>query len=70
MTMFDAMSLAKLYYSAMTGKMLASDIEKEAACRALKQMAEQRWDWTNEQKEFYKLMVDFVKEQSQGEQSV
>jgi hypothetical protein len=38
--------------------------EKELAIEAMKKMAENRDDWTHEQKETYKVLADIVKEQS------
>ena len=38
--------------------------EKELAIEAMKKMAENRDDWTREQKETYKVLADIVKEQS------
>lgn len=67
MNIFEAMSMAKLYYSAMSGQVSVSKMEVEVACKALKEMAEQRQDWTREQKDFYELLVDFAKEQSRGQ---
>lgn len=37
--------------------------EVEIAFEALKKMTDNRNDWTQEQKEFYKALVDFAKEQ-------
>ena len=38
--------------------------EKELAIEAMKKMAENRDDWTHEQKEAYKVLADIVKEQT------
>lgn len=38
--------------------------EKELAIEAMKKMAENRDDWTHEQKEAYKVLANIVKEQS------
>ena len=38
--------------------------EKELAIEAMKKMAENRDDWTHEQKETYKVLADIVKEQT------
>ena len=37
-----------------------TDLDKEMATEALKRMADQRMDWTEQQREQYKLLVEFV----------
>ena len=62
MNIFEMMSFAELFSKAMGGRINMSDAEIEAGSQVLKNMAEQRCDWTEEQKELYKLMVDYAKE--------
>lgn len=62
MNMYELMSVAKLFSQAMDGKITTSYAEQQMALRILKEMANYRQDWTEEEKEFYKLMVDYGKE--------
>lgn len=48
----------------MTSPLSVSKYEKDLAYEAIKKMADNRYDWTHEQKELYKLLVDYVKKQS------
>lgn len=56
-------SLAKVFALAMRNKRITiSSVERDAAFEALKTMADRSNGWTEEQKEYYKMMVDFEKE--------
>ncbi len=68
MNFSDMISFAKLFYVTVGGSqnMSLTSGEMETACETLKHMSEQRNDWNQEQKELYKLMVDFVKEKTKG----
>ena len=54
----------KLFCAAMgmMDKRNISNTEMEIACETLKRMADQRFDWTDQQKNTYKFLVDFAKE--------
>ena len=62
MNMYELMSVAKLFSQAMGGQVTTSYAEQDMALRILKEMASYRKDWTEEEKEFYKLMVDYGRE--------
>lgn len=62
MNMYELMSFAKLFSQAMDGKITTSYVEQQMALSILKEMANYRQGWTEEEKEFYKLMVDYGKE--------
>lgn len=56
-------SLAKVFAMAMGDKRITiSSAERDAAFEALKTMADHSNGWTEEEKEYYKMMVDFGKE--------
>jgi hypothetical protein len=55
--------LAKVLARAMGDRTITiSNAEQDAASETLKRMAEQSNGWTEEQKEIYKILVDFVNE--------
>ena len=68
MNPFELFSFAKLFSTVMNGQMSVSSAEMEAACKSLKEMADNNQCMTSEQKEAYKLMVDCAKEASKGKQ--
>lgn len=68
MNPFELFSFAKLFSTVMNGQMSVSSAEMEAACKLLKEMADNNQYMTSEQKEAYKLMVDCAKEASKGKQ--
>ena len=68
MNPFEVFSFAKLFSTVMNGQMSVSSAEMEAACKLLKEMADNNHCMTSEQKEAYKLMVDCAKEASKGKQ--
>ncbi len=63
MTFDQVLSLAKIinaiYNNNSSVKVTKRD--KEIAAESLKLLADQRCDWTQEQKELYKVLVDYVK---------
>lgn len=65
MNIYELMSVANLFSQAMGGQVTTSYAEQDMALRILKEMASYRQDWTEEEKEFYKLMVDYGREQLQ-----
>lgn len=62
----EMLGFAKVYSAVcgLSSPASVSKYEKDLAAEALKKMADNRNDWTHEQKESYKCLVDFVKEQS------
>lgn len=68
MNFCDILSVAKLFAMA-TGNanhISMSSAELEIASEALKKLADERKDWNKEQKEYYKMLVDYAKEQTKG----
>jgi len=68
MTPYEMFCLSKLFYITM-GMMDRRNIthdEVEIACEVLKKMADQRYDWNDQQKNYYKFLVDFAKELSKN----
>ena len=64
MSIYEQLCVTKLFYAAM-GMMERQTItldEFDIACEALKHLADQRRDWTEQQKYFYKWLVDYAKE--------
>lgn len=56
-------SLAKVFALAMGNRRITiSSVERDAAFEALKTMADRSNGWTEEQKEYYKMMVELVNE--------
>jgi len=43
-----------------------SSAETDIACEALKRTADQRYDWTEQQREVYKWLVDYAKGRSKN----
>lgn len=66
MSVYEQLCLTKLIYIAMgmMDKDTISSSEMEIACESLKHMADQRHDWTDKQRDLYKLLVDCAKEAS------
>ena len=59
----EFLCLAKVFAMAMGDRRITiSSAERDTAFESLKMMAEHRDDWTEEQKEWYKMMVDFGNE--------
>ncbi len=65
-TLAEMLGFAKVYSAVfgLSSPMSVSRYDKDLAAEAMKKMADNLNDWTHEQKESYKLLVDFVKEQS------
>ena len=64
MTINEQLCITKLFFTAM-GMMssnMISQPEMEIACEALKHAADQRNDWSDQQKEVYKWLVDWAKQ--------
>lgn len=71
MTFYNLFCFAKLYAVAMglDRQSSLSNEEVDAACEALKSMADNCNNWNEEQKELYKMLVDFCKEQSERQRN-
>ena len=65
---YEQICLFKLFCTAMgmMDRQSISQIEIEVACETLKRMTDQRYDWTDQQKSFYKFLVDFAKEMTKN----
>lgn len=62
--------LAKVFAMAMGDRRITiSSVERDAAFEALKTMADRSNGWTPEQKECYKMMVDFGNEVMKGKEN-
>ena len=63
MTIYEQLCITKLFFIAMgmMGQNTISSIEMDIACEALKRTADQRLDWTDQQKEVYKWLVEYAK---------
>lgn len=68
MNFYDILSVAKLFAIATgnTNNINMSSAEIEIASETLKKLADERNDWNKEQKEYYKMLVDYAKEQTKG----
>ena len=66
MNFYDILSVAKLFAVATgnTKHITMSSAELGIASEALKKLADERDDWNEEQKEYYKILVDYAKEQT------
>lgn len=64
MDFYDFISFAKVYNAAMNPQLRnsVSNTEIEVTVEILKKMADNRYDWSDEQKSIYKLLADFAKE--------
>lgn len=63
MTVYEQLCVTKLFFAAM-GMMDQNSItptEMDVACETLKHIVDQRLDWTSQQKQFYKWLVDYAK---------
>lgn len=57
---YNLLSIAKVFAAAMGNSQITiSQEERNAAFECLKELADQRNDWTQEQRDYYKMMVDF-----------
>lgn len=64
MNFYEMICFAKVY-NAVMGQMPLTSVTKqeaEVAIEVLKKMADNRNDWTQEEKECYKQIADFAKE--------
>ena len=39
-----------------------TDFDKKVACDALKKMADNKYNWTSQQKESYKMLVEYLEQ--------
>ena len=64
MSFYEMICFAKVYSAALSGRPLNSVTKQEVdvTLEVLKTMADGRNDWTQEDKECYKQIVDFAKE--------
>lgn len=64
MTFYQLTCYTKLYNAAMgyIDKSSVTNQEAEVAIEVLKKLADERNDWTDEQKELYKSIADIAKE--------
>ena len=65
-TFEEMLCFAKVYsiFLGMASPSSVSRHEKDLAIEAMKKMADNRNDWTQEQKDVYKAIADLVKNQS------
>ena len=61
---YEQMCIFKIFCTAMgmMDRKSITNAEMEVAYEALKYMADQRYDWTDQQKNTYKFLADFAKE--------
>ena len=65
MTLEETMLCAKIFAYAIGDRNITlNDKDKESAVFLLKKLADQKWDWTEEQKEQFKALVDICKQLS------
>ena len=63
MTISEIMLFAKILAFASGDKtVIVTDLDKKIATDTLKRMADQRMDWTEQQREQYKSLVDVVEQ--------
>lgn len=69
MNFYDFVAFAKVYNAAINPQLrnAVSNTEIEVTVEILKKMADNRGDWSDEQKSIYKLLADFVKEEIKGQ---
>ena len=61
MTINEILLFAKiLAFASGDRTVTVTDLDKKMATEALKRMADQRYDWTEQQREQYKLLVDVI----------
>ena len=65
MTFGEMISFAKMFnvVLGLASPASVTNHERELAYEAMKKLADNRADWTQEQKELYKLIADFAKKQ-------
>lgn len=65
MTINEILLFAKiLAFASGDRTVTVTDLDKKMATEALKRMADQRYDWTDQQREQYKMLVDVVGEKN------
>lgn len=66
MNFYESICFSRVHaaFCGLIPKQQVSEAEYEVAFECLKKMAENRYDWTDEQKEQYKALVDYCKEVS------
>lgn len=64
MSVYEQLCVTKLLFISMgaIAPNAITSFERDVACEAIKRMADQRQDWTPQQREFYKWLVDYAKE--------
>ena len=62
MTSYEQLCITKLFFIAMgmMGQSTISLSEMDVACEALKRIADQRYDWSEQQRNTYKWLVDYA----------
>lgn len=59
----EALLFARIFAYAMGDRSISlSQIDRDSAFDLLKRMADHKWDWTDVQKEQYKLFVEICKQ--------
>ena len=68
MTFYELICFAKVYNAAfgITDRQTVSNHEVDVAIELLKNNADNRSDWTQEQRETYKAIADYAKNQIKG----
>lgn len=68
MTLYEMICFAKVYNAAwgLVDKQAVSSQEIDVAVELLKKNADNRANWTQEQKDTYKAIADYAKEQMKG----
>ena len=65
MTINEILLFAKILAFASSDRTVTvTDLDKKMAADTLKRMADQRLDWTEQQREQYKMLVDVVEQMS------
>ena len=63
LTLEEIMLCAKIFAYAMGDKSISlNQLDKDSAVALLKRMADQNWNWTKQQKEQYKALLDTCKQ--------
>ena len=68
MTLFEMISFAKVYNAALgiTDRRAVTNHEIDTVIELLKKNADNRNDWTQDQKDAYKAIADYVKDRIKG----
>lgn len=68
MTFEEMIAFTKVYNVVMgiAHPATVSKYEIDLVCETMKKMVDNRRDWTHQQKEIYKLMVDYTKSRIEG----